>query len=214
MHEGDVTTTPQNSGRAHLLSTRPKLQGRNCQGLRPFFRFTESREGSMSAMTKAAKLLCMTVALAVFSFESSAADSTAEVAAMHAVDQAWARAYNGGDVDGVANLYDENAVLMPPGSPAARGRTGIRAFFAKDIPASRKDGIAFSLSPNSDGGVSGDMGWVSGSYVVKDKAGKVVDAGKYLSVSQKKGGKWVYIRDTWNSDGPQAPAESAVPMKK
>ena len=105
-------------------------------------------------------------------------------------------------------------MLLPPGAPGAKGRAAIRAFFAKDIPASQKDGIVFSLGAKPDGGVSGNMGWVSGTYTVKDKSGKVVDAGKYLSVSQKKGGKWLYVRDTWNSDGPQAPAESAAPPKK
>jgi hypothetical protein len=73
---------------------------------------------------------------------------------------------------------------------------------------SAKAGVKFSLRPNPDGGVSGDMGWASGTYVVKDKSGKVVDTGKYLSVSAKKDGKWLYVRDTWNSDGAQASAES------
>jgi ketosteroid isomerase-like protein len=161
-----------------------------------------------------AQVVWLFASFVVFVNASSAADSTSAVAALHAVDQKWVKAYNAGDVDGVANLYDENAMLMPPGSPGAKGRAAIRAFFAKDIPASQKDGIVFSLDPKPDGGVSGNMGWVSGKYVVKDKSGKVVDAGKYLSVSQKKGGKWLYIRDTWNSDGPQAPAESSAPPKK
>src|SRR5438874_10791988 len=171
------------------------------------------REDSMSAITRAAKVFCIVVTLAVYSIDSSAADSAAEVAALHAVDQNWVKAYNAGNVDGVANLYDENAVLLAPGSPGAKGRAAIRAFFAKDIPASQKDGVVFSLDPKPDGGVSGDIGWVSGTYTVKDKSGKVVDTGKYLSVSQKKGGKWLYIRDTWNSDGSQV-AASAEPKKK
>jgi hypothetical protein len=36
-----------------------------------------------------------------------------------------------------------------------------------------------------------------------------VDAGKYITVFQRKDGKWVIIRDTWNSDG--APAAPAAP---
>jgi hypothetical protein len=58
------------------------------------------------------------------------------------------------------------------------------------------------------------MGWQSGTYVVKDKTGKVVETGKYLSVSMKKSGKWLYIRDTWNADSAPPPAEGAVPAKK
>jgi len=49
---------------------------------------------------------------------------------------------------------------------------------------------------------------------VKDKAGKVVETGKYLSVSIKKSGKWLYVRNTWNADGAPAPADSAAPAKK
>ena len=156
----------------------------------------------------------MMAALAVCSFESSGADPAAEVAALHAVDQVWVKGYNANDVDTVAGLYDEDAVLLPPGAPGVKGRVAIRAFFAKDMADSAKEGVKFSLGAKPDGGVSGDMGWVSGTYAVKDKSGRVVDTGKYLSVSRKKGGKWLYLRDTWNSDGAQALAQPAAPQKK
>lgn len=160
----------------------------------------------MIVNTKAVRLLCLAFSLAVFSIESSAGDSAKEMAALEAADQSWEKAYNAGNVDAVASLYDEHAVLFPPGAPVANGRAAIRAFFAKDIAESSKAGVTFKLGPKPAGGVSGDMGWQSGTYVVKDKAGKVVDTGKYLSVSVKKGGNWLYVRDTWNSDVPPAPA--------
>jgi uncharacterized protein (TIGR02246 family) len=168
----------------------------------------------MDKFAKIAGLLCTIAALAIGSVESWAADSASDVAALHAVDQAWVKAYNAGDVDGVAGLYDENAILLPPGAPGASGRAAIRAFFAKDIPESQKEGVVFTLGAKPDGGVSGNMGWVSGTYVVKDKSGKVLDAGKYLSVSTKKSGKWLYIRDTWNSDGSPPPAPAPAATKK
>lgn len=49
---------------------------------------------------------------------------------------------------------------------------------------------------------------------MKDKAGKVVETGKYLSVSKKVGGKWLYVRDTWNGDGASVAAASPAPAKK
>jgi len=167
----------------------------------------------MSQITKAAGVLC-TIALAVFSIESSATDSAKEMAALQAADQNWARAYNAGNADAVANLYAEQAVLLPPGAPAVNGRAAIKSFFVKDTSESQKAGVAFTLGPKPAGGVSGDMGWQSGTYAVKDKAGKVVETGKYLSVSMKKSGKWLYIRDTWNADGAPVPVESAAPAKK
>jgi ketosteroid isomerase-like protein len=168
----------------------------------------------MIAFKKTATLCGMVVALALCSVSSSPADPASEVAAIQAVDQVWVKAYNGGDVDTVAGLYDENAVLLPPGAPAAHGGAAIRGYFAKDIPASAKAGLTFSLGPKPGGGVSGDMGWSSGTYTVKDKTGQVVETGKYLSVSRKKGGKWLYIRDAWNSDARPACPEAAAPAKK
>ena len=167
----------------------------------------------MHRITSAVGALCAIAAVAMFSIESSAADSGKEIAALEAVDQAWAKAYNAGNADAVAALYDEQAVLLPPGSPSVKGRPAIRAFFAKDTAESQKAGVTFILDPKPAGGVSGNMGWQSGTYVVKDKAGKSLETGKYLSVSVKKGGKWLYVRDTWNADGAPAPAESAAPKK-
>jgi len=168
----------------------------------------------MSSITKAAGVFCAIVALAVFSVETSAADAAKEIAALQAADKTWEKAYAAGNVDAVASLYDEQSVLLPPGAPAVKGRAAIKAFFVKDTAESQKAGVAFILGPNPAGGVSGDMGWQSGSYAVKDKGGKVVEAGKYLSVSRKKDGKWLYVRDTWNADGAPAPAEVAAPPKK
>jgi len=116
----------------------------------------------------------------------SAAHPAAGVAAIHAADQLWVKAYNAGDADTVAGRYDEHEVLLPPGAPAASGRAATRAFLAKDIASSAKEGLTFSPGPKPDRGVCGDLGWASGTYMVKDKAGYVVDAGKYLSVSRKK----------------------------
>jgi ketosteroid isomerase-like protein len=153
--------------------------------------------------------LYVIAALAVLGGQALAAGS--DVAALHAADDAWVKAFNGGDVDGVASLYDETAVLLPPGAPPQSGRAAIRAFFAVAIPETAKAGVRFTLGPKPDGGVTGAWGWSSGTYTVADKAGKVVETGKYLSVSRKVGGKWLYVRDTWNGDGAPAPA---APEKK
>ena len=164
----------------------------------------------MNTMTKTVSLSFLWVALTFLSVDVLAAGSAAEVVAIQTVDQAWLKAYNGGDADAVAGLYDEKAVLLPPGAPAAHGRAAIHAFFVSDIAASKKAGVTFHLGPNPDGGANGDMGWASGTYTVTDASGKVVDSGKYLSVSAKRNGKWLYVRDTWNSDiAAQADAASA-----
>jgi hypothetical protein len=44
--------------------------------------------------------------------------------------------------------------------------------------------------------------------------GAVVETGKFLSVSRKKNGKWLYLRDTWNADTAPAPAQTSPGDKK
>jgi uncharacterized protein (TIGR02246 family) len=139
----------------------------------------------------------------------------ADEAAIRAQTTNWIKAYNSGDAKAVAALYAEDALLLPPGAPGAKGRAAIMAFMAKDIAGSKAAGATFAVDPKTDVGVAGEMGWESGTYTVIVK-GATVETGKFLSVSRKKDGKWLYIRDTWNSDAPAAPQAPppAAPAKK
>ena len=142
----------------------------------------------------------------------AASPTSADEAAIRAQTTSWEKAYNGGDAKAVAAQYAEDALLLPPGAPGVSGRAAIQAFFTKDIADSKAAGVVFVLNPKTDVGVSGNMGWESGTYKVTVK-GAVVDAGKFLSVSRKKDGKWLYIRDIWNSDAPSAPSAPPAPTQ-
>ena len=131
---------------------------------------------------------------------------SSEMAAVHAADAAWAKAYNAGRLDDVVALYDENAIVYAPGVAPLHGAAAIREYFAKDVPEFPKTGFAMELTATPDGGVSGDTGWASGTWSLKDKAGQVVDSGWYFSVSKKVNGKWLYVRDAWDSDKMPAPS--------
>lgn len=124
-----------------------------------------------------------------------------EMKALHGVDDSWAKYYNGGKMDKVAALYADDAVYMPSGGPVVKGKAAIKAYFMNGAAAFKKSGNKFNITGTPDGDFSGDWGWVSGTYTVTNKAGGIVDAGKYLSVSHKIKGKWYYVRDSWNSDG-------------
>lgn len=168
----------------------------------------------MRLFKQSTPLLGLALVLAIGRLQLAEADPATEVAAIHAVDDTWVKAFNARDVDTMVAQYEEHAVLLPPGAPAAHGQAAIRAFFANMMPAATKDGLEFTLGAKPAGGVRGDIGWSSGSYVLRDATGHVIDTGKYLSVSRKKDGKWLYVRDTWNSDGAPPSKESAAPPKK
>src|SRR5262249_3263897 len=133
------------------------------------------------------KLLGVALVALAASIPALAADTKADIAALEAVDQAWLKAFTDGNADAIAALYDENSVLLPPNAPGQNGRAAIKAFLKNEMDGAKKAGIAFHLGAKPSGGVSGDMGWQSGTYTVTDKAGKVLEAGKDLSVSLKKG---------------------------
>jgi ketosteroid isomerase-like protein len=103
-------------------------------------------------------------------------------------------------------MYWEDAVLQPPGAPAATGRAAIRKFLADDTAATRGAGLTMNIPEAGAVDVSGDLAYEAGTYTVTDASGATVDGGKYIGVFQKRNGKWLYIRDTWNSDNPPAPA--------
>ena len=150
------------------------------------------------------------IALAGVAQPASAVSGTDE-AAIRAQTTNWGKAYNGGDVKGVVAQYADDAILLPPGAPRVIGKAAILTFFTKDIAGSQAAGAVFNINPKTDVGVSGDMGWESGTYTATIK-GAVVESGKFLSVSRKRDGKWHYIRDTWNADAPPAPGAPVVPV--
>jgi uncharacterized protein (TIGR02246 family) len=142
----------------------------------------------------------------------AAAPASADETAIRAQAASWEKAYNGGDAKGVAAQYADDALLLPPGAPGVSGRAAILQFFTKDTADAKAAGAVFVLNPKTDVGVSGNLGWESGTYKVTVK-GAVVETGKFLSVSRKKDGKWQYIRDTWNADAPSAPPAPPAPPK-
>ena len=127
--------------------------------------------------------------------------SAADKEAVRAVNDSWFKAYNARDVDAISALYADDAVVSAPGMPSARGAAAIKEAFRKDIAAATKGGIANSAGTSDEVGVSGDLAWEWNTYQATDKSGKVVERGKYVTVFERRNGKWVIIRDIWNSDG-------------
>ena len=81
----------------------------------------------------------------------------------------------------------------------------------------KSGGVTLAQGKINDVAVKGDMAWHAGTYsVIKD--GTTVDTGAYMEVLRKKGGKWLIVRDIWNSSTPPAttlppPAPAAAPKK-
>jgi uncharacterized protein (TIGR02246 family) len=135
-----------------------------------------------------------------------AQDVAADKAKMEADATSWFTFLDKGDAEGMASLYAEDALLMPPGVAAMTGRAAIRNFLAGEVAGMKSAGLAIKNGTVTGADVSGDTGWITGNYTVVDGSGAVVDSGNYMSVHKRTNGQWLYIRDTWNSDRPPAPA--------
>ena len=94
----------------------------------------------MMGLNKAVAILAGLLLLAGYTVAASAAEASAEETAIRAITQAWLKAYNAGDAKAISALYAEQAVLLPPGAPAANGNAALRAYLAKDMAESGKAG--------------------------------------------------------------------------
>ena len=140
-------------------------------------------------------------------------DVAADKASLEATDATWFAAFSRGDSDSVANMYAEDAVVLPPNGPAVTGRAAIKSAMAAMMNEVAGAKMTFKSTGVTGSGVDGDMGWISGAYSVADSTGANVDTGKYLTVHHRVNGEWLYVRDTWNSDMPAAQPAAAKKKK-
>jgi ketosteroid isomerase-like protein len=144
--------------------------------------------------------------------------SDADVSALRADIERFAKLVNASDWAALAGMYAENAVFMPPHQPAVQGRANIQKWMAAFPKLQR-----FSLQAQDIGG-HGDVAYLRGTYSMtlapEGNAPAANDVGKYLDVRRKQpNGSWLTVEDTFNSDLPvAAPAPSkpakATPAKK
>jgi len=124
---------------------------------------------------------------------------TADIAAIRKVNEDYLRCMLSQDYGGIAKLYAEDAVLMPPNHPVAVGPDAIRKW-NEGFP--RVIHFRFEYH-NIDG--RDDLAYVRGAYFItiqpEGAPGPIEDTGKFLEILKKQqGGSWLFAFDTFNSD--------------
>jgi ketosteroid isomerase-like protein len=135
----------------------------------------------------------------------------ADEAALRKLDDEWSKAAGSKDVEKTISYYSDDAVVMPPNSPALTGKEPIRGLWKAMLGA---PGFAGGWkSTKVEVARLGDLAYVSGNYELSehDASGKpMTDKGKYLEVWKKQAdGSWKCVVDMFNTDLPAAvaPAE-------
>ncbi len=130
--------------------------------------------------------------------------AAADLAAIRALDSAFAGAASAGDATAVAALYLADARLMPPNAPTVEGREAIRQFWGGLLEAyqMRLDAASDEIEGR------GDLAYARGHYTLtgtpKAKGGAPLhDEGKFLEVLRRQpDGAWRYAVDMYSSNLP------------
>jgi len=117
---------------------------RKCNGKLTFFH----RKGSLIMKSKALLLSALFVSV----LTTSLARAEDLRAAMEGVNARWLQAYNTNSPQAFLDMYTNDAVLMPPGSPPVNGREAITQFWENRLkPGNRKNHTFEILSAQQDG---------------------------------------------------------------
>lgn len=147
-----------------------------------------------------AALLC----LAVTGYAQTEADSAAAAEGIALSAQAFSRALERGDAEGMAAQYVDDAVLVPPGGRMIAGRDSIRLFWTPRNPDFRT--LAHSLTTDRLE-VAGDMAVEVGTWRQEGQLGDQEvreSAGRYLVVWRRQpDGGWKMQFDSWTAPFPE-----------
>jgi len=158
---------------------------------------------NLSLFTVLAAMLFLAVSCTAPTGDSTV-DMESVKAEITAMESAYAEASNANDADGVIVYYADDAQSMHPNMPTLVGKDAIRANLVEEM-ASDTLKITLSLAV-TDLWAAGDIAVETGTYTATNEAGEVVGKGKYMSVFEKRDGKYVCVRDIYNTDMPKEEA--------
>ena len=145
-------------------------------------------------MTRPAEILTLgLIATVVLGGVPAYADEVRD--SIEAGNRAFIAALLRGDARAVADLYTENAQVIAPGAPVARGRAAIGAAWQKSIDAGVRDIALNTAEVDSAGDLACETGVVR--LVGRDGA---VSEGRYVVVWKRTNGQWKLHRDIWNAE--------------
>lgn len=130
--------------------------------------------------------------------EQSAADIEQLKKDIQAKENAFADLYNSGTLKNIGYYADDATSFFQNTAPLV-GKEAIIAFLQSDV-VSNTDRISFKTNeifPSNDGNLVVEIG----SFKVVDSANNPVNSGNYMTMFQKRDGKYVAVRDMSTSDG-------------
>lgn len=144
-------------------------------------------------MTKATGILAA-LATAAAAWSGALADTAED---LRQAEQTWLELWTARDAAGLAQLYAEDGIRLPPDASRIQGREAIEDMFEAEFEAGLEN---LQLEP-TDIGHDGDLGWVVGNLSIDFPMGDSMGTGtgNYVIVYRKEDdGAWRIVIDTWN----------------
>ncbi len=107
-------------------------------------------------------------------------------------------AFNGGDMNALAQCYTEDAKLFPPNSEMVQGREMIETFWGGALEMGVKKAKLETISADGFGNTAIE----EGKYTLFADGDIIIDEGKYIVIWEKVDDKWFLDRDIWNTSKP------------
>ena len=142
--------------------------------------------------------LCGPVFVAFIGFLAQPAYASGVQRAIEAANAQFTATAAKGDGAGLAALYATDAQLLPAGSEVIRGTDAIQKIWQRALDS----GIAGIGLKTLEVFAHGSTATEVGQYELRDKAGKILDQGKYIVVWRREGDKWKLLRDMFSTNVP------------
>ena len=110
-------------------------------------------------------------------------------------NQHFEKKFASGDAVGIASLYTQDGMLLPPGAPVQQGRDAISGFWKMVMEL----GIKTARLSTKNVDELGETAVEVGEYELGGQDGKMIDRGKYIVVWKKEKGNWRLDKDIWNT---------------
>tara|TARA_R110002050_G_scaffold68095_5_gene147698 strand:- start:5844 stop:6320 length:477 start_codon:yes stop_codon:yes gene_type:complete len=157
-------------------------------------------------MKTTTKFLALTVVALLLSVTAckketkTAASRPATSEELGQMNRDFAKALVAKDATAAANLYAENASLLPPNEPMVTGRENIKNYWQEAIDA----GLVAASVKTIDASSDGDLGYEVGTFELKFQAedGSIItDIGKYTEILKRNAqGEWISIYGMWSAN--------------
>jgi uncharacterized protein (TIGR02246 family) len=185
------------------------------------FRTPNTEEGRMSRFPERACAVLLTVVLTLPACRPNAStdraavdaesDEEAAATAIRRQGERWIEAASSGDIEQMSELYERNAVFLPPGSPPIRGRDAIAELYRQQFDRFEVE-VEFDTD---DLVVDQRLAYRRGTYraelVERTSGDTVVTRDKFLEIWREgENGTWRIARDMWNSLEPSGSAQGSV----